>query len=164
MILELIKAEDPLIHTPTQKFDFTNPQTDPSQLARDLTETMITHKGLGLSANQCGVPYRVFVLTGDPVRAIFNPRIVDLSEETTVMVEGCLTYPDLFVKVRRPATVKIRYTQANGETLTEEFAGLSARIVLHEMDHLDGVTIRDVASKFHLEQADRKLKSKRRKK
>lgn len=164
MILELIDGKDPMLHRPTERFNFENPQTDPSELAINLTETMITHKGLGLSANQVGLPYNVFVLTGQPVRALFNPRIVDSSEETTVSTEGCLSFPELFVKVKRPAVIKIRYTQANGETLTEEFHGLTARIVQHEVDHLNGITILDRAHPIHIEQALRKQKQRLRKK
>lgn len=162
MILDLINPTSAILHEPMSKFDFTNPPTDPIQLAKDLTETMIQNKGLGLSANQVGLPYNVFVMTGEQVRAFFNPRIVDQSEETVLMVEGCLSYPGFFVKIRRPATCKIRYTQPNGETITEEFVGLSARIIQHEYDHLQGKTLYDRASKFHLEQAERKLKSKKR--
>ena len=164
MILDLIDGKAPVLHQPTQRFNFAEPQMDPVQLAYDLTETMIQNKGLGLSANQVGLPYCVFVLTGQPVRALFNPRIVHSSEETTVSKEGCLSFPELFVKVKRPAIVKIRYTQANGETLTEEFHGLTARIVQHEIDHLNGITILDRAHPIHLEAALRAQKQKMRKK
>lgn len=163
MILDLIDQQEEVLHRPTGRFDFDAPQEDPSQLATDLAETMIANKGLGLSANQVGKSYRVFVMTGDPIRAFFNPKLVDVSDEQVIMVEGCLSFPDLFVKVKRPATCRVRYTRPDGETVTEDFAGLSARIVQHEIDHLDGVTFMDRATPFHIEQAKRKLKQRRRK-
>lgn len=164
MIRDLVPEKDQVLHEETQKFDFANPPVDPIELSKDLAETMIQNKGLGLSANQIGEPYRVFVLTGEQIRACFNPKIVSQSVEQTVQVEGCLSYPGLFVKVKRPAVVKIRYTQPNGNTITEEFAGLTARIVQHEIDHLDGITIVDRAHPIHLEQAMRKRKQNLRKK
>ncbi len=159
MILDLVPSTDPILHQELPKFEFDG-SVDPNQVAIDLTETMIQNKGLGLAANQVGLPHRVFVMNGDPVRAIFNPRLVDVAEETVVMTEGCLTYPGLFIKIKRPAWVRLRYTQANGETKTEDFTGLSARVVQHELDHLNGIVYTDIASRFHLEQGMRKKKRK----
>jgi len=154
-ILSLVKENDPILKTETQKFDF-NSGIDPIEIAKNLTETMIANNGLGLSANQVGLPYRVCAITGNTVRVMFNPRIVNVSDEQVVMEEGCLSFPGLLIKVKRPATVKVRYTQPNNQTVTEEFAGLTARVVLHELDHLDGITYIDKATRFHLEQARKK--------
>lgn len=155
MILPLVNENDLILTIPTEKYIFTGDEAD---LARDLAETMIANKGLGLSANQVGIPYRVCCITGNPIRVMFNPKIVSQSDEQVVMEEGCLSFPGLFIKVKRPATVRVRYTQANGQTITEEFAGLTARVVLHEIDHLDGITFIQRANKFHLEQAKKKRK------
>lgn len=164
MILDLVPEDHPILKEELPRFDFSNPPTDPIQLAKDLAETMIANKGIGLAANQCGLNYRVFVMSGEQIRAFFNPRIVDVSEEEVVISEGCLSFPDMFVKVKRPATVRVRYTQPNGETITEEFGGLSARVVLHETDHLNGLTFKDKANKIHWEQALQKRKIRRRRK
>lgn len=138
-ILQLVKPSDPILSQQLKKFDFKNPEYEPNQLAVDLAETMIANKGLGLAANQIGIPYAVFAITGDPIRVMFNPRIVDSSPETVVMEEGCLSFPGLYLKVERPAVVKVRYSRPDNETVTEIFEGLSARIVQHEMDHLIGI-------------------------
>lgn len=158
-ILTLVKKDDPTLKTPTQEFDFANPPMDPTQLVKDLAETMISHKGLGLSANQVGIPYSVFVVNGNPIQGCFNPKIVDFSLETLYLEEGCLSYPGLVVKVKRPKKIRVRYTMANGETVTHKFDGLTARCFLHEYDHLQGVVHITRANAYHREKALKNLKS-----
>jgi peptide deformylase len=152
MILDLVNGKDPILRTKTEKFDF-NSDIDPIELSKNLAETMIANKGLGLAAPQVGLPYRVCVITGQPILAMFNPKIVDQSEEQVLLKEGCLSFPNLYIKVKRPAVIRVRYTRPNQETVTEEFSGLTARIVQHEIDHLEGILFTDRASRFHLEQA-----------
>jgi peptide deformylase len=164
MIYELVEANDPILTTKAERFDFSNPPTDPIQLARDLTETMIQHKGLGLAANQCGLPYSCFVMHSNPVLCCFNPRIVDQTTELIKMVEGCLTFPGLFLNINRPRTIKVRYTQPNGETITKEFDGMTARIYMHELDHLNGVIYTTHVTKLELDIAKRKSRKLMRKK
>lgn len=156
MILQLVPETDPILKEEAPRFDFSNPPTDPVQLAKDLAETMIQNKGLGLAANQCGLSYRVFVMNGEQIRCFFNPRIVDVSDEEVVMSEGCLSFPGPFVKIKRPATCRVRYTQPNGETVTEEYGGLSARVIQHEISHLNGRTLKDDSTRFHWEAAIKK--------
>jgi peptide deformylase len=83
---------------------------------------------------------------------------VDYSEETIYLEEGCLSYPNLYIKVKRPSTIKIRYTEPNGNTLTTKFSGLTARAVLHEFDHMEGITYMQRANRIHLEQAKKNKK------
>ena len=163
MILPLIDCNDPILKQELEPFDFTNPPANPLDLVTDLAETMLHNNGIGISANQCGLPYRVFVLYGGELIPCFNPRIVDASTETVVMEEGCLSYPDLFVKVKRSRRIKVRYTEPNGETVTRTFDGMTARAFQHEMDHLNGINYQQRANKLHLEQA-RKKKQKQNKK
>lgn len=158
MILPLIDCNDPVLKQELAPFDFTNPPTNPLDLVTDLAETMLHNNGIGISANQCGLPYRVFVLYGEELIPCFNPRIVDASTETVVMEEGCLSYPDLFVKVKRPRRIKVRYTEPNGETVTRTFDGMTARAFQHELDHLNGINYQQRANKLHLEQARKNKK------
>lgn len=162
MILDLIDCYDPRLSTPTEPFDFTNPPVNPVDLATDLAETMLASGGIGLSANQCGLPYRVFIMHGVELIPCFNPRIVDVSEETIVMEEGCLSFPDLYVKVKRPKKIKVRYADINGEIVTKTFDGITARVFQHELDHLDGINYQQRANRYHLNQA-RKKKTKKQK-
>lgn len=160
MILDLIDCNDPLLKQPLEPFDFSNPPINPLDLVTDLAETMIHNNGIGLSANQCGLPYRVFVMMGSELIPCFNPRIVDVSTETILMEEGCLSYPNLFVKVKRPRRIKVRFADPNGRIRTETFEGLTARVFQHELDHLDGINYQQRANRYHLEQA-RKRKPKK---
>ena len=112
-ILPLVDKNDLILKTELEYFDFSNPPTDPIQLARDLAETMIENKGLGLAANQVGLPYRAFVINGEQILACFNPKIVDSSADQVYMLEGCLSHPGLSVKIKRPAVIKVRFTVPN---------------------------------------------------
>jgi peptide deformylase len=146
------------LRTKLEPFDFLNSPTDPIQLAKDLTETMLHHNGMGLAANQVGLPYRVFVIKANPILACFNPRIVSQTGEEIDLEEGCLTFPNYYVKIRRPKQIRVRYTYPNGETVTQIYDGMTARIFQHELDHLDGILFQSRATLFHKEQADRRAK------
>lgn len=162
MILDLVNSTHPILSTKLPRFDMSNPPVDPVELVVNLTETMIHNKGLGLAANQVGLPYRVFVINAEQVIPCFNPIIVDASSETVMMEEGCLSHPDLFVKIKRSASVKTRYTLPNGEVVTKVFEGLTSRVFQHELDHLDGVCHLKRANPIHLEKARRLQKKARR--
>lgn len=165
MILPLVKDGHPQLLTELADFDFTNPPTDPVQLSNDLIETMMHNRGIGLSANQCGLSYRVFVLWSSDALVCFNPRVVDQTTEFVSLDEGCLTYPNLFLKIKRPKSIKVRFQDAFGNTHTEKYTGMTARGFLHEMDHLDGILYTKRASIPHLgrawnqkKQLDRQIK------
>lgn len=160
MIYELIDCNDPLLKQEMVSFDFSNPPVDPLDLVADLAETMLANNGIGLSANQCGLPYRVFVMLGEELIPCFNPRIIDVSKETVVLEEGCLSYPGLFVKVKRPRRIKVRFAEPNGNVVTKTFDGMTARVFQHELDHLDGVNYQQRANRYHLEQAHKKKRPK----
>ena len=165
MKLNLVKETDPILFKECNDFDFENPETDPVELAKNLNETMIHHKGLGLSANQVGLSYKVFVVRVEDETpcAFFNPRIVDISENKVSMQEGCLSFPLLFLKVKRPDAVKVRYEDENGNTMTNTFTGITARVVLYEYDHLKGQVFTNVAHRFESERGLRKRMILRRK-
>lgn len=165
MILELVEPDHPLLRTKLEAFNFTEPPIDPIELANNLIETMVHHQGLGLSANQCGLPYRVFVLHSSPTVAMFNPRIIDETTDVVKLDEGCLTYPNLFIPIKRARAVKVRFQDAYGEMHTEKYIGMTARAVQHELDHLNGFNYTRRANPIHLERArnqkkilDRQLK------
>jgi len=158
MVLELVEPDHPLLRIKLERFDFNNPPTNPHELANDLIETMVHNKGLGLSANQCGLPYRVFVLWSNPTKVMFNPVIADVSTEEVTLEEGCLTYPNLFVKIKRPKLVRVRYMDSYGDAHTDKFTGISARCVLHEVEHMNGEVYLSKANKFHYDQAMRQRK------
>ena len=159
MIRDILMHTDPILKEKMPNFDFTNPPINPVELYNDLAETMRENDGLGLAAPQVGLPYRVFVMRAENIIGIFNPKIVDISSEMVYLEEGCLSYPNLWVKVKRPKKVKVRYTNPDGQTETRVFDGMSARVFQHEFDHLEGIVHTKRANRYHLEQA-KKLQAK----
>lgn len=151
--MNIVKYPDPILTTPCQDFDFNNPPFDPEKIAQEMLDTMVREKGIGLAANQVGLPYRLFVMRGEPSFACFNPKIVHAGEEVTLLDEGCLSFPNLIVKVKRSAEVRLRFQTPSGSTTTKTFHGLTAKVIQHEMDHLDGVLFFNRANRYHREKA-----------
>jgi peptide deformylase len=130
----------------------------------DMLETMYAAPGIGLAAIQIGEPVRVIVMDlaregEEPApRHFVNPKILWASEETAPYEEGCLSVPDIYDEVERPARVKISYLNYEGEDVVEDCEGLYAVCIQHEMDHLNGVLFIDHLSRLKREQAIRKVK------
>jgi peptide deformylase len=141
----LVPDTDPALHTRTEEFDFQNPPIDPVEMAHILAQALIKYKGVGISANQLGLPYRVFAMATNPITVCFNPRLVDVGSEMVTLDEGCLSFPGAFVKIKRHKNIKARYTLPNGETVTNTFTGMTARIFQHEYDHQEGLNFLDLA-------------------
>jgi len=122
---------------------------------------MAKYGGLGLSANQVGLPYRMFIMGGHPqiedgkVRSVFNPLINDVSKETINMKEGCLSFPFLFLSINRPKWCSVKYTDQHGKEIEETLHGMSARVFQHENEHMNGYVFTDLVSKFKLERAEK---------
>jgi len=137
---------------------------DIRKLADDMFETMYAAPGIGLAAIQVGVPKRVIVMDlakqDEPKapRYFVNPEILWASEETAPYEEGCLSVPEIYDEVERPARVKIRYLNYAGDQVEEDAEGLFAVCIQHEMDHLDGVLFIDHLSRLKREQAVKKVK------
>ena len=169
-VYTLIDNSDPILKERTEPFNFDDPQVPPEQLATMLGETMINENGIGLAATQVGMNLSVLVV-GDPtnkesVIAMFNPKIVDTFGEMVYYIEGCLSFPGLYVKIKRPSGIRVRFTDMNGETTTTKYSGMTARSIQHEYDHLDGILFQRRANRIHLERArkDYKMMMRRRKK
>jgi peptide deformylase len=133
-------------------------------LMDDMLETMYAAPGIGLAAVQVGVVKRVIVMdisreegVREP-RYFVNPEILWASEETAPYEEGCLSVPEIYDEVERPAKVRLRYLNYRGETVEEEAEGLYAVCIQHEMDHLEGVLFIDHLSRLKREQAVKKVK------
>lgn len=131
------------------------------RLARDMLETMYDAPGIGLAAPQVGELKRIVVMDlakedepRDPI-VMINPEILKFSDETVVTEEGCLSIPELYYDVERPAEVTVRYTDLEGKTLEREADDRFAICVQHELDHLDGVLYIDYLSRL---KRDRVLK------
>jgi peptide deformylase len=157
MLLSPVDKNDPILKQKINPFVFGS-SIDPVEIARSLTELAITADTISLSAPQCGIDARVFVILADPVLACFNPKIVDSSEEQLYLEEKCLTFPNVVLKVKRPKKIRVRFTMANGMTETRVFDGLTARHFQQQIDHLDGVLFTQRATLFHREQAFKRAK------
>lgn len=155
--LSLLPASDPLLTCKTEKFDFKDPPVDPELLVNQMLTIMSEQNGIGLAANQVGIPFSVFVCAGDPF-ACFNPVIVDYSSDLVALDEGCLTWPNLYLPIKRPSAIRVRFTNIKGEVETHKYNGMTARIIQHEMGHLNGELFYNLASKYHKDKAFRKHK------
>jgi len=162
MIYDLVDSKNEQLHEKTELFDFANPVIDPIDLFNNMRDSIIKYKGLGLSNNQCVVPFKpvsMFVIGNysDPesIYPFFNPKIVDSYGEKVYMDEGCLSYPDLIIKIKRFEKVRVRFTNQFGDTNTANFEGLTARVIQHEFDHLNGVVFTDIANRYHLDKANK---------
>jgi peptide deformylase len=153
------KLGDPVLRAaalPVQRFD--------RALAEEIEEMgrlMGDALGVGLAATQLGVLHRVLVYRADPeeeVTALVNPVLEWSSEEKEIGEEGCLSLPGVHVEVERPAQVRVRARDAAGEELDVQADGLTARVIQHEMDHLDGVLILDRISRQARKEAMRALR------
>lgn len=158
MIHELVKSNDPILKTIINAFDFNNPPIDPIELSHDLAQTLLKNDALGIAANQIGLPYRVFAIKANPMIVCFNPKIIDQSDDEVWLEEGCLSFPKLTVKIKRPEVIRVRYTEPNGNVVTTKFQGMTARVFMHELAHLDGRTMIDDANYLNKQKAIKQWK------
>ena len=117
--------------------------------------------GIGLAATQLGVPHRLLVYRVEPdsgVNALVNPEIEWSSKEDEIFEEGCLSLPGVHVDVERSIHVRVRAQDETGETVSVEASGLEARVIQHEIDHLDGVLILDRTSREQRKEAIKALR------
>lgn len=148
------------LSTACSKWDFENPATNLRELYEDMVLTMRQNEGIGLAANQVNMPYRICIID-DPIAAklLVNPEIVESSKESNVMKEGCLSFPGLEVEVRRADRVRVKYFDMEGKEHSMDASGITARVIQHELDHLDGIHFFRRANRYHREKAFKKWKA-----
>lgn len=160
-IYKLVDFYDPILRQPTipVKLETAADRKHADIVALSLAETLSKTQGLGLSANQCGRTERMFAINmGEQIWTLINPEIVAKSDTFSDMAEGCLSYPGLYLKLKRPDNIKVKFQAINGEWIEQEFDGLTAVCVQHEIDHLDGKVFTDYVSPIKLDQAKKKVK------
>ena len=158
--MKLVYYPDPFLNKQVKDVDLDNPGFDPVELKKEMVDLMLTSNGIGLSANQIGLDAKVFVM-GDSVEnstICINPTVLQFTEETEVDVEGCLSFPNVFVKVKRPKEILAEWYNEKLEKQTVKIEGYSAKCYLHELDHLLGITFKDRASKLKWNMAVKKAK------
>jgi peptide deformylase len=161
--LKLIPPTDPRVQSAVapfsndmlKEYDF----KDRKELVKIMFETMYKYGGLGLSANQVGLPFNMFVMGGHPEIekgmkvACFNPKITHKSEEEVLMKEGCLTFPFVFLNLKRPKIVEVTFEDEHGLPQKGKLEGYFSRIFQHEYDHMLGRLFTERASRLKLELA-----------
>lgn len=159
--LSIIVAPDPRLKVISEPVAAVTP--DLRRLMDDMLETMYAAPGIGLAAVQIGVPKRIIVIdlakegaAHDP-RYFVNPEIVWKSDELALFEEGCLSVPDLYEDVERPARIRVKYLGYDGAVREDEFDGMMAVCLQHEMDHLEGVLFIDHLSKLKRDLMIKKL-------
>ncbi len=157
--LPLLSFDNQSLTTPPPEFDFAKDGVHAEAMANGMYERMLELGGVGLSANQIGLPFRVFVFGGKEARQhIFNPKIIGVSKEEVTMTEGCLSLPGFSLSLKRPAEVTASYQDIKGENVVSRFVGIGARIFLHEYDHMEGILFTQHASRFKMEWELKKVK------
>ena len=172
-IREILEVPDPrlkVVSTPVEPHEF---NADLRTLVEDMFETMYDAPGIGLAAIQVGVPKRVLVIDLQPddpdappvecshdghkhthpatkkePRVFINPVIINPADDLSVYQEGCLSVPEIYADVQRPATCTVRYQDMDGNTHEEALDGLMATCIQHEMDHLEGILFIDHLSRL----------------
>lgn len=115
------------------------------RLVEKMTDIMLENKGIGLAGPQAGVPLRIFIVSLDAnrenVKVYINPTVTPETDRAEPMEEGCLSVPGVYTKIRRYKKCTVTATDLNGNTFTEQAEGLLARVLQHEYDHIEGLTI-----------------------
>jgi len=137
--LEIKKYPEPILRKKCQELKEITPEI--KELVLNMTETMLKNQGIGLAAPQVGVLKRIIAVKTS--RVFINPKIIRKSRKTIIDEEGCLSFPGLFLKIKRAKEVEIEALNENGEKIYFKTEGLPARIFQHEIDHLDGILFID---------------------
>lgn len=155
---KLVDFYDPILRKPTVPWDLSDKEKT-VKLTFGMIDVLEERGGLGLSANQVGLPWRICIFNmGSEIWSMFNPQIVESSLVPSTYQEGCLSYPGLYLKLDRAEWVKVKFQDMNGDWNEQRFDGLTAVCVQHELDHLDGIVYTDKVSPIKLDQAKRKVK------
>jgi len=154
--LEIKKYPDPVLKK--KAVEIAEISSDIKRLAQDLAETMVKRDGVGLAAQQVGELKRIIAVQTEESPIVFiNPKIIKKSKETEVMEEGCLSFPNLYLKIKRPREVEIEALSIDGEKKQIKAEGLLVRVLQHEIDHLDGILFIDRIGFFQRLKLKKKL-------
>ena len=140
MILKLIPNTHPILH---ERVKPCSKNLDRREMSRILKENMIHYEGVGLSANQIGIGERVFIMMlnmeTEETITCFNPRIIKRYDDNVWCEEGCLSFPDEIINVKRPDRIVVKYEDEDKKDHKIKLSGMAARVFLHEFDHLEGI-------------------------
>ena len=166
MIYKLLPPSDERVLSSIAEFDIERfkeeEKIELKEFVDNMFETMKQYGGIGLSANQVGKPYRMFVM-GDHLNiqkgkkwVCINPKITNVTKDLIRYKEGCLTFPFLFLDIERPQDISVEYLDENLEKKEEHMTGIVARCFQHEFDHMQGIVFTEHVSKLKLDMAIKK--------
>ena len=166
MIYKLLPPSDERVLSSIAEFDIERfkeeEKIELKEFVNNMFETMKQYGGIGLSANQVGKPYRMFVM-GDHLNiekgkkwVCINPKITNVTKDLIRYKEGCLTFPFLFLDIERPQDISVEYLDENLEKKEEHMTGIVARCFQHEFDHMQGIVFTEHVSKLKLDMAIKK--------
>jgi peptide deformylase len=140
--------------------DLENLEFDPKELKTEMIDLMLSKNGIGLAANQIGLDASVFIMGDSKSNSsiCINPTVLQYTETVETEVEGCLSFPGVYLKIKRPKEILAEFYDENLEKQITKISGYSARCYLHELDHLLGITFKDRVSKLKWDMAQRKSK------
>jgi peptide deformylase len=146
--LEIKKFNNPVLRKKNQEVAVKDISTkETKRIVADMAETMDKSFGIGLAAPQIGINKRIIVFKAGPeereVFVLFNPIIKSKGKEEEIGQEGCLSFPNIFLEIKRPREVQVTGISAQGEKITIDAEGVVARILQHEIDHLNGILFYD---------------------
>lgn len=157
--LPVYDENHPMLKQKIPEHQYALPSPVMTKLAKRLKMTMKLFGGIGLSANQCGVFERMFVIGTDQFQiACINPKIINSSAEINKSDEGCLSFPGLYLKIDRPEWIEVEFTNEEGKVQQMRLEGLTARCFQHELDHLNGIRFIDNMKPVALQMARKKQK------
>jgi peptide deformylase len=164
-MLKIVKFPNEILRQKVEEFDFENCILDPEKLEAELIETMFAYDGIGLAATQVGIAVRVFAMgykaEPESAQAFFNPMVVATIDEVEDLEEGCLSFPGIFVNIKRPKKILARWQNSKGEWQESEFDGYNCKCFLHELDHLEGIVFQDRVSTLKWAMAVKKSKKRK---
>lgn len=157
--MQLVKSPDPWLEKAVKPFDFDT--LNAKEIEKEMIELMLEEGGMGLSANQVALDAQIFVmkpylLENKEPFAVINPQVLKVTEDTDISPEGCLSHPLLYLSVKRPRGIVVKYLDTDAKECTIELYDIDARCFLHEYDHLQGIEFTDRVSKLKLDLARKK--------
>jgi peptide deformylase len=155
-MLEFVKQDHPIL---SSVLPVTDDSLNLEPLSKDMFMLMWSNGGIGLAAPQVGIAVRMFIMGPQegPHYVCINPEVIEIGPDVQGQ-EGCLTYPGLWLNIKRPEWVHARYSTLNGEVVEQKFEGLLARCYLHELDHLNGTVFTTKVKPLSLQLAEKRRK------
>jgi peptide deformylase len=156
--MELVHYPAEILNKQLKLVDIENIDFDPNELLKEMSDIMLGSDGVGLAACQVGIDRSLFIM-GDKVAGVkmfINPQVLQHTSDTSLDYEGCLSFPGMFVKVKRPKEILVQYFDEDLVQQTVKIDDYSARVFLHEWDHLQGITFKDRVSKLKWDRAAQK--------